>query len=290
MKMNRFFVLPFLLFAPTFLYAGEPAKIDLTNELWTAQAEQLVAFSVNIDSKVGSWENEIRDQALALARKMNPAVKSIAEAAKAPRANMSADEKAADKAARENLAKSDKERTAAEAALDAKSPGSPPAVKNIRDELELARYEMARENLDFARDISANPAGRDFASRAKFLTRAAELMATPKWHYEKKLKEQIEAVKRAPYAPWNGKWKTEWGTLALTQSGANVTGTGENTRVQGAFDGKVLKGSWQNQNVGGTLEWQIAPDDKSFQGSNKEVPSKAPAAAFSGTRVEGGAE
>lgn len=287
--INRVILLSVLLSA-WFLRAGEAPKTDLSVELGTAHAEQLAAFCLKIDAKTGSWENEVREQALALARKLDPAAKTIAEAAKATRAEMSADEKAADKTARDNFLKQDKDRTAAEAALDAKSPGSPPNAEGIREQFELARYEMARENLEFAQGLSANPLGKDFALRTKFLNRAGELLATPKWRYEKKLKEQVEAIKRAPYTPWNGKWKTEWGVLTLNQTGTNVTGTAEKARIKGVFDGKSLKGNWSFQTTGGTFDWTLAPDEKTFQGTNKELTSKAAGASFSGTRTEVGAE
>lgn len=286
---NRAIVLSVLLSA-SFLSAGEAPKTDLSVELGTAHAEQLAAFCLKIDSKTGSWENEVREQALALARKLDPSAKSIAEAAKATRAEMNADEKTADKAARDNFIKTDKDRTTAEAALDAKSPGSPPSTESIREQFELARYEMARENLELAQGLSPNPVGKEFALRTKFLNRAAELLATPKWRYEKKLKEQVDALKRAPYTPWAGKWKTAWGVLALTQTGTNVAGTADKTRIKGVFDGKSLKGHWSQQTVGGTIEWQLAPDDKSFQGTNKDATAKSAGSSFSGTRAEEGAE
>lgn len=286
---NRAMVLSVFLLA-SFLSAGEAPKTDLSVELGTAHAEQLAAFCLKIDSKTGSWENDVREQALALARKLDPAAKSIAEAAKATRADMNADEKAADKAARDNFIKTDKDRISAEAALDAKSPGSPPNAESIREQFELARYEMARENLELAQGLSPNPVGKDFALRTKFMSRAAEIMATPKWRYEKKLKEQIDALKRAQYTPWAGKWKTEWGVLTLTQTGQNVAGTADKVRIKGVFDGKSLKGNWSRQTAGGTIEWQLAPDDRSFQGTNKEIPGKSAGSSFSGTRAEEGAE
>jgi len=68
---------------------------------------------------------------------------------------------------------------------------------------------------------------------------------------------------------WTGTWKTDFGTMVLTQTGNSVTGsyTHEEGRVSGAVQGNTLTGTWsQKQSKTGRFKFTMSADGRSFRG------------------------
>jgi len=82
----------------------------------------------------------------------------------------------------------------------------------------------------------------------------------------------------SPSLNWAGTWQTNWGTMHLSQSAGQVTGTYEhdNGKIIGYISknmlGNILVGTWSESpsyappNDAGDIEWVMSPDFNSFTG------------------------
>jgi hypothetical protein len=76
---------------------------------------------------------------------------------------------------------------------------------------------------------------------------------------------------------WAGTWNTGWTgqsnsqnvMMVLQQSGDVVTGTydHDNGRIEGTISGNLLTGTWTQSATSGTIQFQLADDCDSFDGS-----------------------
>ena len=73
---------------------------------------------------------------------------------------------------------------------------------------------------------------------------------------------------------WAGQWKTNWGDMTLTQTGAKVTGTytHDSGKIEGTVSGNTLTGTWSEDpsyappGDAGEVEFIMSADGKSFSG------------------------
>ncbi len=79
--------------------------------------------------------------------------------------------------------------------------------------------------------------------------------------------------KPQPLGNFGGAWDTTWGIMRLTQSGNSVSGTYEysNGKIRGKVEGRILKGSWtQDEGAAaeptGSIEFTLSSDGNSWSG------------------------
>ncbi|MED1918523.1 hypothetical protein P4V64_24725 [Bacillus thuringiensis] len=88
--------------------------------------------------------------------------------------------------------------------------------------------------------------------------------------------------------PLTGTWKTDFGTLTLSQSGYLVTGTYtyHNGTLKGVLSHNTLIGRWNDSSVEGKFIFEFSPDRNSFQGRygrGESEPSNSN--PWNGTRI-----
>ena len=94
---------------------------------------------------------------------------------------------------------------------------------------------------------------------------------------------------------WEGTWNTGWTgqsnsqnvIMVLHQSGDAVTGTYEHDmgRIEGTVSGNVLTGTWTQSSTSGTIQFQLADDCDSFDGSWRFSTSGGWDGNWVGTRI-----
>ncbi len=95
---------------------------------------------------------------------------------------------------------------------------------------------------------------------------------------------------QAPLPPANfaGQWTTDYGTLTITQTGANVTGVypSSSGTLTGTVNGNVLTGTWNQPGTSGTLSFTLSADGNRFTGSwNRTTGSGPSSGTWNGTRA-----
>jgi hypothetical protein len=85
---------------------------------------------------------------------------------------------------------------------------------------------------------------------------------------------QVSATEDPGIYSWTGQWKTNWGDMTLTQTGAKVTGTYtfDSGKIEGTVSGNTLTGTWSESpsyappRDAGEVEFVMSADGKSFSG------------------------
>jgi hypothetical protein len=93
--------------------------------------------------------------------------------------------------------------------------------------------------------------------------------------------------------PWQGTWKTSWGTLTLVQNGTRITGsyTHDGGKVVGRVVGRTVTGTWteaptyKGPKDAGSFTWTLAPSGRSFAGHWRYASSRTWSSAWTGTLV-----
>ena len=90
-------------------------------------------------------------------------------------------------------------------------------------------------------------------------------------------------------ATWTGTWHTNHGTMRLTQSGTQLTGTyaacGAKATITGVLSGSIFNGTWSEpcDSRSGRLRFTLAADGQAFRGS-WSYGRASPAMSWNGTR------
>lgn len=230
-------------------YVAPPTQ-DAWDKLKAQHIDQLVAYaSAGGDNKSGSLELELREQAIAFARRIDsksPKLKNLFARKRA----MTKDEQEADRALRDLVATRDKTRLAEEAGAAKAAP--PPTGEDLAATLERLRFVILRDQILLAKQLSLDPDDAPtVVLRKSILTQVKSAIGPTKWAWEKQSKDLVDQLLNAKYEPWNGTWvcseKSEWGELTLTQSGATVKGTWKDGSLTGEMKGRHLIGKWTGQ-------------------------------------------
>ncbi len=282
-----------LLLAAPLGAAERSFPMDCYTALEKAQAEELADFSAALEAKDGSFEADVRAQAIALAKKLDPSLKPK-DAAKKP---MAAEDQLSDKALRDAAAARDKAREDAEKAD--KGPQDPksrayPKPENARERLDALRFEMIADQTDFVAALSLDPDAKgEAALRQVILKSLPSLLGTPKWSCERALKERIAGLSSMKYAPWTGTWTTRLGEMTIEQNDAAVTGSWKRDPAAAVPDGtftgtikdRVMTGAWRSDPDQGTLVLTLSRSDVYWKGITKQKSETHP---IEGQRVGSG--
>ena len=253
------------------LIAGE-AALPPTAETWeqlkAVHIDQLVAYaSSGGDNKGGSLELELREQAIAFARRIDaksPKLKNLFARKRA----MTSEELEADRRLRSAVAARDKTRMAEEASGIAWA--LPPAGDDVSATLERLRFVILRDQLQLAKQLSLDPDDQPtVVLRKSILTQVKGTSGTTRWAWEKQLKDTVEQMLSAKYEPWHGTWlcsdQAEWGELSLTQNGTVVKGTWKDGSLIGEAKGRHVVGKWTGQGTQhGGFSFTLADGDVDF--------------------------
>lgn len=240
-------VLAVVLFAAD--YVAPPTQ-EGWDKLKADHIDQLVAYvSAGGDNKAGSLELDLREQAVAFARRLDsksPKLKNLFARKRA----MTKDEQEADRTLRELVTTRDKARVADEAAATKAPP--PPVGDDAAATLERLRFVILRDQILLAKQLSLDPDDPpSVVLRKSILTQVKSAIGPTKWAWEKQTKDLVEQLLAAKYEPWNGTWvcseKSEWGELTLIQTGTTVKGTWKDGSLTGEVKGRHLLGKWTGQ-------------------------------------------
>lgn len=261
---------PFALgFLAVVLIAGE-AALPPTAENWeqlkAEHIDQLVAYVGGGDNKGGSLELELREQAIAFARRIDGKSPKLRNLFARKRA-MTKDEQEADRALRQEVAARDKTRLAEESSGSAKA--MPPAGDDIAATLERLRFVILRDQIQLAKQLSLDPDDQPtVVLRKSILIQVKGIIGTTKWAWEKQFKDTVEQMLVAKYEPWIGMWlcsNDEWGELSLTQDGGVVKGTWKDGSLIGEVKGRHVVGKWTGQGTQhGGFSFTLADGDLDF--------------------------
>ena len=98
----------------------------------------------------------------------------------------------------------------------------------------------------------------------------------------------------APGGGWSGTWSTTFGTMVLSQTGSNVSGsyTHDSGQIVGTVSGNVLTGTWSEaptyspaNNDAGDVELTLSPDGNSFTGYWRHGSSGGWYSYWNGTKI-----
>jgi hypothetical protein len=244
-----------------------PPTADTWDKFKAAHIDQLVEFaSAGGDNKGGSLELELREQAIAFARRIDAKSAKLKNLFARKRA-MTPAEQTADKALREQVAARDKARLAAESGGDAKA--MPPSGDDQAATFERLRFVILRDQLQLAKQLSLDPDDQPtVVLRKSILTQIKNTMGQAKWAWEKRLKDSLDQLLVAKYEPWIGTWlcsDQEWGELTLTQDGAVVKGTWKDGSLSGDVKGRHVVGKWIGQGTQhGGFSFTLGDNDLGF--------------------------
>jgi hypothetical protein len=232
------------------------------------QVEQLVAFAkADGVPKGGSFELEIKEQAIAFARRIDPKSERLKNVFPQKRA-MTAEEQTADRAQRATASAQDKARSEAEAASTAEGGGPPAEARTIKDTFETLRHGILTRQVAHAAALSLDPDEPGVVElRLLILKQIQGSLAAVKWRWEKDLKERVARLLAARYEPWTGVWQTAgaWGELTLVQTGPKVSGTWAGGSLVGEAKGRSLLGAWKGKpKGGGTFTFSMGDGDTLF--------------------------
>lgn len=244
-----------------------PPTAETWEKLKATHIDQLVEFaSTGGDNKGGSLELELREQAIAFARRIDaksPKLKNLFARKRA----MTPAEQTADKALREQVAARDKARLAEESGGAAKA--MPPTGDDVAATLERLRFVILRDQIQLAKQLSLDPDDQPtVVLRKSILTQVKVTMGQAKWAWEKRLKDNVDQLLTAKYEPWIGTWlcsDQEWGELTLTQDGAVVKGTWKDGSLVGEMKGRHVIGKWTGQGTQhGGFSFTLGDNDLGF--------------------------
>ena len=231
------------------------------------QIEQLVAFAkADGVPKGGSFELEIKEQAIAFARKIDAKSDRLKNVFPQKRA-MTPDEQTADRTQRATATAQDKARSEAEAA-SATADSLPKEAATIKDALEILRHGILMRQVAHAAALSLDPDEAGVVElRQLILKQIQGSLGAVKWRWEKDLKDRVAKLLIAKYEPWTGVWQTAgtWGELTLVQTGPKVTGTWAGGSLIGEAKGRSLLGAWKGKpKGGGTFTFSLGDGDTLF--------------------------
>lgn len=244
-----------------------PPTAEIWEKLKVAHIDQLVEYaSAGGDNKGGSLELELREQAIAFARRIDaksPKLKNLFARKRA----MTPAEQTADKALREQVTARDKARLAEESGGGAKA--MPPAGEDVVATLERLRFVIVRDQIQLAKQLSLDPDDPPtVVLRKSILSQAKVVLGPPKWVWEKQSKDLIEQLLAEKYEPWHGVWlcsSEEWGELSLTQDGTSVKGTWKDGTLTGEVKGRHVVGKWTGQGTQhGGFSFTLGDNDLGF--------------------------
>ena len=247
--------------------AAAPPTQETWDQLKATHIDALVAYATTGgDNKGGSLELELREQAIAVARRIDAKSSKLKNLFARKRA-MTKDEQEADRALREQVAARDKARTSGEAGGDAKA--MPPAGEDPAATLERLRFVIARDQILLAKQLSLDPDDPPtVVLRKSILTQAKVALGPPKWAWEKQSKDLIDQLLAAKYEPWHGVWlcsSEEWGELSLTQDGTTVKGSWKDGTLTGEVKGRHVVGKWTGQGTQhGGFSFTLGDNDLGF--------------------------
>jgi hypothetical protein len=273
--------------------AGGPAAEFLA--LQHLHAEELAAFANSLDAREKSLADEVRAQAMALAKKLDSGL----HVKEAPRKAMSTEEALADKAARQAAAdhardreaaegysataaaaagKKDKDKGKEEEATADDAGGDPyPPPDDLPARFAAERYEILAREADFATGLSLDPEDRAAAAtRAGALKAVLGLLGTPHWACERKLKAQVTAALAQHYQPWTGTWSSDrMYLITLVQNGDRITGSWAAKAGAEKPDGELVMqlrgdtatGGWKSGGDEGTVTLTLHVDNRTMTGS-----------------------
>lgn len=245
----------------------EPPTAETWEKLKATHIDQLVDYvSASGDNKGGSLELDLREQAVAFARRIDaksPKLKNLFARKRA----MTPAEQSADKALREQIAARDKTRTAEESGGGAKA--MPPSGDDVAATLERLRFVIIRDQIQLAKQLSLDPDDQPtVVLRKSILTQVKGIIGPPRWAWEKLLKDTVDQLLTAKYEPWIGTWlcsSEEWGELTLTQDGAVVKGTWKDGTLVGEMKGRHVVGKWTGQGTQhGGFSFTLGDNDLGF--------------------------
>jgi hypothetical protein len=231
-------------------------RLQAWQRLCADQLGRLVAFAKAGGGKAGSLDLELREQAAALARKLDPKTDQLRNLF-AQKHAMSAEDKEADQRLRAAVAEREKSRPDGDA---------PPRPETLAEEFEALRFRIIAEQADFAARLSLDPdEPAVVAVRALAIKRAQELLGSPKRTYEKRLKERLARLAAAAYEPWTGTWTCDaWGAFAMTQKAGKATAALTGGALAGEVKGRSLVGTWSAKGRRGTFVFTLGADDQGF--------------------------
>lgn len=248
-------------------YVPPPTQADW-DQLKAQHLDQLVAFATaGGDNKAGSLELELREQAIAFARRIDgksPKLKNLFARKRA----MTKEEQEADRTLRLLVAARDQERTTAEAAATKAPP--PPAGDDPSATLERLRFVILRDQILLAKRLSLDPDDPPtVVLRKTILTQVKSAIGQTRWAWEKQARDLVDQLLVAKYEPWNGTWacgdKSGWGELTLMQNGTTVKGTWKDGTLTGETKGRHLVGTWTGQGTQqGGFSFTLGDNDLGF--------------------------
>ncbi len=252
--------LVFALALPAAAVEPDAAKLEAWRKLCADQFERVVTFAKAGAGKAGSLDLEVREQALALARKLD-AKSDKTRNVFAQKHAMDPDEQAADQRLRAAVAQREKER-----AKDPAEAGPPAKPDNLKEEFEALRFHVLAEQAAFAERLTLDPDEPGVIMvRALALKATQDLVGTTRWPYEKKFKERLAKLASARYEPWAGTWTcAKWGDIAMTQKDGKVAGTWSDGKLAGDTKGRSLVGTWAGKGQRGTFVFTLGTDDQGF--------------------------
>lgn len=244
-----------------------PPTVETWEKLKATHIDQLVEYAAaGGDNKSGSLELDLREQAIAFARRIDAKSAKLKNLFARKRA-MTPAEQTADKALRELVAARDKTRLAAESGGDTKS--MPPSGEDVAAALERLRFVILRDQIGLAKQLSLDPDDQPtVVLRKNILTQVKVTIGPTKWAWEKRFKDNVEQMLTAKYEPWIGTWlcsDQEWGELTLTQDGVLVKGTWKDGSLTGEMKGRHVVGKWTGQGTQhGGFSFTLGDNDQGF--------------------------
>jgi hypothetical protein len=263
-------------------------------------AEELAAWAISLDARENSLANDVRGQAMALAKKFDPALHVHEPARKA----MSTEEALADKADRESANAHAKQREEAEgySATAAATTGKDAKEKDAKDKdakdandapaddaggdpypppedlparFAAMRYEIIEREIGVALDLDPDD-HTAAAVRAAALKELLGIVGTPHWACERRQKSEISTALAAKDEPWTGTFACDrLNYLTLTEANGRITGTWAakaDAPVAGNLvmqvKGRTATGAWKDSSgEQGTVTLTLHCDGKTITGS-----------------------
>jgi hypothetical protein len=243
----------------------DPDRLAEYRRLCADQVDRLVTFATAGPGKAGSFDIEVREKALALARKIDPNSTKTRNVFAQHHA-MSADEEMADRTMRAEALKRDASRKLNDAKADA--PSTPPTAQDPGMEFENLKFRLLGEQIAFASAISLDPDNQEVVViRQLALKNVLEWLPPVTWNYEKKLKIRVVALASAHYEPWTGSWVTDkWGVVDILQKDGKASASwAEGGKLSGEVKGRSLVGRWSSGRNRGTFQFTLGANDHSFE-------------------------
>jgi hypothetical protein len=243
-----------------------PPTAESWDKLKAIHIDSLVAYaSAGGDNKGGSLDLELREQAIAFARRIDaksPKLKNLFARKRA----MTPDEQKADRALRDQVAAREKTRLAEESGDAGKN--VPPPGDDVAAALEHLRFVILRDQVVLAKQLSLDPDDQPtVVLRKAILTQVKGIIGPTKWAWEKRLKDNVDQLLNAKYEPWIGAWlcSGEWGELNLSQDGVTIKGTWKDGTLSGEMKGRSVVGKWTGQGTQhGGFTFTLGDNDLGF--------------------------